>query len=166
MKSPHSPANLGENGGGQGAKKIAPTEAMEEVELWSNINFKRKGFPSHALSKSIRNAFFWPAQQFALYIFIYLFEVNLLSDSHGFTPPETEVTPKNASDLLRHPRNVWRSDPPWAPPHARPLRSQEGLGGLAGSAVDPEARGPVRDLSTKTSSLRLMDRNLAKQLVA
>ena len=95
----------------------------------------------------------WGGTRNLEHIFIYLFKVNLLSDSHGFTPPETEVTPKNASHLLRHPRNVWRSDPPWAPPHARPLRSQEGLGGLPASAVDPEAQGPVRDLSTKTSSL-------------
>ena len=133
-------------------KKNSPNRGHGGGWVVIQHQLQKKGFLSHALSKSIRNAFFGQPNNLH-YIFIYLFKVNLLSDSHGFTPPETEVTPKNASHLLRHPRNVWRSDPPWAPPHARPLRSQEGLGGLEASAVDPEAQGPVRDLSTKTSSL-------------
>ena len=59
--------------------------------------------------------------------------------------------------LIRGPCNVLRSDPRWAPQHARPLRSQEGRRAALAAALavmgHTEAQGPVGGLW----SLRLME---------
>ena len=62
--------------------------------------------------------------------------------------------------LIRGPCNVLRSDPRWAPQHARPLRSQGRRAALAAALAvmgHTEAQGPVEDLWKDRYSLRLME---------